>query len=272
MLLLVVIFGIAVAIFMIFESFVNWRENPISTTIETFPISEMTFPNVTVCPPRNLFLNLNYDLMKSNITSITSKSRIELIDYSLDVIQEEFYKEVMANLSKLEDPDRFYNWYHGYTSIRFPDYGFFEQNQRKTGRMAYTLTTSATSGNISTNIMDGNILIEIKVIPPTSVWGDSSTAMFVNIDKIKGIGMFSDPNYEELKELDRTNWSQNISVISLSKGGYWEEEYFFFIANSLEDEKLPAFRFSWKYNMHLKPDDITKIHGYQTGWTTEFRR
>ena len=265
--------GFAWAIQMIFESFEDWRQKPILTTIETLPISEITFPNVTVCPPRNLFLNLNHDIMKSEKLDLTSKSRNELIDYSLDVIQEEFYKEVMANLSKLEDPDRFYNWYHGYTSIRYPDYDIIVENQRETGRLAYTVKTSATSGNISTNIMDGNIFIEIFVYVPISVWGNRSIAMLVNIDKEKDIRMISDPNYEELKELDRTHWSKNISVKSLEQQGYYSygiEDCVFIIF--LKDEKLPAFRFSWNYNMHLVPDDITKHSRYQTGWTTEFRR
>ena len=95
--------------------------------------------------------------------------------------------------------------------------------------------------------------------------------MSVNIDKNRYIGLISDPNYEELKELDRTNWNKNISVVSLNSG-HWEDDYFFSIANSLEDEKLPAFRFSWKYNKNLVPDNITKHSPYQTGWTTEFRR
>ena len=109
MLLLVVIFGIAVAIFMIFESFVNWRENPISTTVETFPISEMTFPNVTVCPPKSLFLNLNNDIQNSIKTKINKDLRYVILDYALEVIQENFYKEAMMNLSKIQDPDRYYN-------------------------------------------------------------------------------------------------------------------------------------------------------------------
>ena len=96
--ILVVVGGFAAAIWMIFESFENWRQKPISTTVEIVPISEIIFPNVTVCPPRNLFLNLNYDITKSENVKLNKDLRNKLLDYSLDVIQQEFYKEVMANL------------------------------------------------------------------------------------------------------------------------------------------------------------------------------
>ena len=122
--ILVVILGFAGAILMIFESFENWRINPISTTIETFPISNtfpnVTFPNVTICPPRDLFLNLNHDIKKSETIKLSEDLRKELLDYALDVIQDEFYNELMTNMSLLQDPDRYYNWYYGYTKLEYP--------------------------------------------------------------------------------------------------------------------------------------------------------
>ena len=58
----VVIGGFVGASLLIKESFDSWSESPIKTTIETLPISEITFPKVTVCPPKNTFTDLNYDL------------------------------------------------------------------------------------------------------------------------------------------------------------------------------------------------------------------
>ena len=34
------------------EAFVEWSLYPISTTTETFPITEVTFPRIVVCPPQ----------------------------------------------------------------------------------------------------------------------------------------------------------------------------------------------------------------------------
>ena len=57
--ILVVIGGFSGAGYLIYTSFNNWEQSPISTTIETLPISRIIFPNITVCPPKQLFLNLN---------------------------------------------------------------------------------------------------------------------------------------------------------------------------------------------------------------------
>ena len=57
--------GFTGAGYLIYTSFNNWAQSPISTATETLPISMITFPNVTVCPPKHLFLNLNYDILQS---------------------------------------------------------------------------------------------------------------------------------------------------------------------------------------------------------------
>ena len=61
--ILVVISGFIGAFTMICQSFNSWADSPIKTTIETKPITEITFPKVTVCPPKNTYTDLNYDLM-----------------------------------------------------------------------------------------------------------------------------------------------------------------------------------------------------------------
>ena len=57
--ILVVTAGFIGAGALIYDSFQSWAESPVKTTIETHPISEITFPKVTVCPPKNTYTNLN---------------------------------------------------------------------------------------------------------------------------------------------------------------------------------------------------------------------
>ena len=76
----VVIGGFSSAAYLIYESFANWKQSPISTTIETLPISQITFPNVTVCPPKNLFLNLNYDILHSEKVKINKEIKNKMIE------------------------------------------------------------------------------------------------------------------------------------------------------------------------------------------------
>ena len=47
---IVVIAGFTVAGIMIYQSVQDWKDNPVTTTVETVSIKEITFPKVTVCP------------------------------------------------------------------------------------------------------------------------------------------------------------------------------------------------------------------------------
>ena len=65
----VVTAGFIAAFCIIAQSLSNWAENPVTTTVETVPITEVRFPKVTVCPPQDTYTNLNYDLvMAENIS------------------------------------------------------------------------------------------------------------------------------------------------------------------------------------------------------------
>ena len=50
--LAIVVVCFSSAILMIRDSYKDWQESPVSTTITTHPIKELQFPDVTICPPR----------------------------------------------------------------------------------------------------------------------------------------------------------------------------------------------------------------------------
>ena len=67
--ILVVITGFTLAGVLIYQSFKAWDESPVTTTIETHQISDITLPKLTVCPPKHTYTDLNYDLtMIGNMT------------------------------------------------------------------------------------------------------------------------------------------------------------------------------------------------------------
>ena len=116
--ILVVVSGFLGASLLIKESFDSWSESPIKTTVETLPISEITFPKVTVCPPKNTFTDLNYDLMMTENITLTDEMRHEMFKYALEVINEDGFSG--NEWTKLHEEDRFYNWYHSkYSLIHF---------------------------------------------------------------------------------------------------------------------------------------------------------
>ena len=84
--ILVVITGFVGACLLIKESFDSWSASPVKTTVETFPISEIKFPKLTVCPPKNTFTDLNYDLMMTVNHTLTDEIRDEVFKYALELI------------------------------------------------------------------------------------------------------------------------------------------------------------------------------------------
>ena len=77
--IIVVAAGFTGAVLLINESFQSWAESPVKTTVETLPISMLKLPKVTVCPPKDTFTDLNYDLMKNENRILTEKERDERI-------------------------------------------------------------------------------------------------------------------------------------------------------------------------------------------------
>lgn len=59
---LVVVTGFSVSGSLIYNALNDYDNIPIMTTTETFPISQLKFPSIIVCPPKGSFTNLNYDL------------------------------------------------------------------------------------------------------------------------------------------------------------------------------------------------------------------
>ena len=141
----VVFVGFTASGILIHQSFETWKQSPISTTIESVPIAEITFPKVTVCPPKNTYTNLNYDLMRIQNMTLDNETRYDLSEYAVQLLNDFIFGEMMNKLSKIQDDNRYYNWYHGYNRISLPKivshYNF---------DIDYSLSTTATFGSIST--------------------------------------------------------------------------------------------------------------------------
>ena len=51
----IVFCGFLAAGFLISKSFRDWKKYPIESSIQTFPINEVRFPTIIVCPPKVQF-------------------------------------------------------------------------------------------------------------------------------------------------------------------------------------------------------------------------
>ena len=148
--ILVVIAGFIGAFTMIYQSFQSWAESPITTTIETLPINEITFPKVTVCPPKEIFTNLNVDIAKADHITFDNKTREKLLESVEEYFHDAFFDESVKSLETIKEEKRFHNWYNGYTGISLP--------YKEGDFYVHNIFTSEVSGSISSINFKGSFL------------------------------------------------------------------------------------------------------------------
>ena len=254
--IIVVFGGFSWAGYMIHSSIQHWYQTPISTTIESLPISQVKLPNITICPPKNSILNLNYDIMKTEKINLDKGKRTEWLDYAMKVVQDKFYAELMTNLSKVDDPDRFYNWYKGYAKITYPYYS------REELKLLHVAHVSAPSGNISTRnfrkeyheyLLDNDIYIHVSIhVPSSKVYSIYTTTIMFDIEKIT-IKEFSDNDKLTLNTVgiidpDVRYFSRNFTSsrfdeykVILNRKISQED------VSNLKLDMMPGFSLSWEY-------------------------
>ena len=171
------------------SSFQSWTESPVKTTIET-PVTEITFPKVTVCPPKNTYTDLNYDLLMTENMTLDNDTRQELTNYALELLYDKLYEDIMRNMSKLDESERYYNWYHGYSEIQLP---YFSSNRYAPG-VKYKVSTYTSSGSISTQyfgeqfdadkVETGLLTYSVWVYPLASVRNIPNVTLHIDVEKV----------------------------------------------------------------------------------------
>ena len=178
----IVFAGFTFAGYMINNSIKSWAERPIKTTLETRPISEINLPKVTVCPPKNTFTDLNYDLMLAEKITLSNEMREDFFNYAKSLIDEHI---LMHDIDRLQEEDRYYNWYHGYTKLG-PTFQSYQG-------LNYFVSTSATSGVVRTqyfgeeynpNLVAQDIHYQVSVYPPESVRNNTNVTLHFKLKKL----------------------------------------------------------------------------------------
>ena len=144
--LCVVLMGSIGAGLIIQQSFSSWADSPVSTTIETLPITELDFPNVIVCPPRNTFTTLNPDLVMVRNVTLDEEEKVELKKLAGDSIYRENYKARFLEFKNFRQ-QKYVDWYNGVAKIEFPWKSFDGQN--KVTFNTYYIHTASLSGQYS---------------------------------------------------------------------------------------------------------------------------
>ena len=217
--ILVVFTGFSIASFLINDAFNNWEASPIKTTIETRPISEISFPKVTVCPPKNSFTDLSYDLklMENMTMNSTSEKWKQLTGAALKELHDPFFEKLRINFFKLKEKLKLFNWYHGKSLITFPK---FKVTQNL---LVYKIETIATEGMIMTpnfgemfdsNKVDKRLKFWIAIHIPEYYLQNENNTLMVELHWIS----FKDEMKLNNEILDQTRMLLNFTADSKPNG------------------------------------------------------
>ena len=277
----IVLMGFLISIVMIHESFIEWSNNPVLTTVETRPISEIKLPKVTVCPPKNTFTDLNYDLMKvAEKVTLTDDKRKEIFYELVEIIEED--DSFIDNMYQINEENRFYNWYHRYTNMYHPeeDKSEFIHSEDEKVQQIYTYATSGviTSKHYGKPFqpenLETNFRYDFYLFAPENTLSNSNYTNVTVHTKIEwepimiklGRESWDDAYLQGVYRLsevkpfvsaslfpnDLTDWEELQSTAEISRKLSLEEMSN--LKNDLEVEKMPGFRFSWWYSEDVIPD------------------
>ena len=264
----VVISGFSTAGYLINQSFKSWNESPISTIVETRPITELTFPKVTVCPPKNTYTDLNYDLMMTENMTLDNDTMNELIQYSVEFLIDDLYTNIMKNLSLIQDNDRYYNWYHGNTPIAFPHYECLSYD---CDGIVYDVDTNATSGTIFTQYfgqnfdaskVDTDVALKVRVFKPD---GDYTQHFVIEKTSMKDLTVGKDELKFDYVIINGDTRSFNYT--------YPETKSLNLVRKvtraDLQTQKLdimPGFKITWYYSESITTTTTTTAATTTTDW------
>ena len=259
--LLVLFTGFSGAVFIIYQSFQAWNESPVKTIIETRPISEMTYPKVIVCPPKNTYTNLNYDLMMAAKMIIENETRIELNNYAMNLLYDHLHASIMTNLSKLVEQNRYYNWYHGHSDIVVPqynDFGYFFQGVR------FSIGSSAKSGSIFTQYFGEKFeadkietgtkfLYAIGIHTPKMMRNNTNVTLHFKIERV-ALKDLSGDEFLDVEEIGKLNED----ITQIGKNYTPPKEYSYSVtferkvtkedAQKQKLDLMPGFRLTWHFS------------------------
>ena len=123
------------------------------------------------------------------------ETRNEYTFFAMNMIQDHNFKDVMSNISHLEEENRFFNWYKGYTDIDIPYWGTTQHYKgpcSEASCLIQQLSTKATSGTISmqyfgdefdVNKIETNLFYTIQIHPPVKQSHNESITLHLEIEK-----------------------------------------------------------------------------------------
>ena len=265
--ILIVTGGFTGAGYLIYESFNDWSKNPVKTTTENMPITDITFPKVTVCPPKNTFTELNYDLKMTQKISLENETFRQLSYYLQELLYDDLHNKFMTDLQKLQDNGTFYNWYHGYSELllHISDKYFNSDYDYKvrTSALAGTVSSQYFGSRFDFTKFDPSTSYRLWIHPPESVRDNTNVTLHLKVQWIKaddfqgerfhmgengnGIDSYKyDPGSSfEWNQSPPITWrSRDYVSIHIERGTITKLKEI----KNLQQEMMPGFKLTWFYS------------------------
>ena len=171
------------------------------------------------------------------------------------MLNDHLHDVIMRNLTLLEDPDRYYNWYKGYTELKLPYYG-------RTGYPSKKVTTYAPFGNISSKHFGGTFndahietytYYGVNIHVPYAVQYNQNSSLHFEIEKLSLKDLETGKEKFYLYGRGYIDADEKHIHKIYSPPGY-NERYINLVRDVSFDEvrkqkldQMPGFRFSWYY-------------------------
>ena len=183
----VVIVSFSAAIYLISSCYTGWMDSPVSSMTTTCPISNLDFPEVTVCPPKgsNTVLNLVLNQVRDEKLAPGIQQRLKGVIWKTFV--EKPSKMFVKDMTHLMNIQSLKDLFDGTASLP-------EKNSRNDGgENAMSIKTSLSNGNYSTPGFDNkeykgdfyrtSHLIHFQL----NVSSDNGKSLMVNVDAAEGV-------------------------------------------------------------------------------------
>ena len=143
----------------------------------------MKFPKVAVCPPKDTFTDLNYDLLLAENITLPLEDRQELLEFAIEVLEENNF---MTNFEKIIDDNQFTNWYLGFTQMKPATYlyGIADLIFINTGAVAGTVTTQFYGEQFNEHLIEKESWYSVNINVPESVHGDTNVTLHFELELV----------------------------------------------------------------------------------------
>ena len=144
----------------------------------------MKFPKVAVCPPKETFTDLNYDLLLAQNITLSENERQELLEFAIKVLEENTF---MKNFEKIIDDNQFTNWYHGFTRMKPARHlsHIGDMMYITTGAVAGTVTTKFYGEKFNEDLIKKESMYMVNINVPESVHGDTNVTLHFELELVQ---------------------------------------------------------------------------------------